>query len=202
MTAAEIAAAKEAIKRAGAAARRSAHPPAGAGSARPRASICAARLRASMKSGGDLIDLRFIGPTTQAAADRRAARYFRLDEPVQPALPPFPACCDRRAKARVTPSCSAPGSPTSPARCAHATRTTRWPPVRRAVPDWSGGTRIATSLHDFNKHWARRVLGQGAIVLLITDGLERDADDRAGVRDRPAAPLLPAADLAQSAVAL
>jgi uncharacterized protein with von Willebrand factor type A (vWA) domain len=45
------------------------------------------------------------------------------------------------------------------------------------VPDWSGGTRIASSLHAFNILWARRVLGQGAIVLLITDGLERDADD-------------------------
>ncbi len=42
-----------------------------------------------------------------------------------------------------------------------------------AVPDWSGGTRIAQSLHSFNKHWARRVLGQGAILLLFTDGLER-----------------------------
>ena len=47
-----------------------------------------------------------------------------------------------------------------------------------SVLDWSGGTRIATSLHVFNKSWARRVLGQGAIVLLITDGLERDPDDR------------------------
>jgi uncharacterized protein with von Willebrand factor type A (vWA) domain len=46
-----------------------------------------------------------------------------------------------------------------------------------SVPDWSGGTRIASSLHAFNKQWARRVLTQGAIVLLITDGLERDADD-------------------------
>jgi uncharacterized protein with von Willebrand factor type A (vWA) domain len=46
-----------------------------------------------------------------------------------------------------------------------------------SVPDWSGGTRIASSLRTFNKLWARRVLGQGAIVLLITDGLERDADD-------------------------
>ena len=45
------------------------------------------------------------------------------------------------------------------------------------VADWSGGTRIATSLHTFNKQWARRVLTQGAVVLLITDGLERDADD-------------------------
>ncbi|HEY7230661.1 MAG TPA: VWA domain-containing protein, partial [Pseudolabrys sp.] len=45
------------------------------------------------------------------------------------------------------------------------------------VNDWSGGTRIASSLRAFNKQWARRVLGQGAVVLLITDGLERDADD-------------------------
>ena len=52
--------------------------------------------------------------------------------------------------------------------------------VAAAVPDWSGGTRIATSLHAFNKLWARRVLTQGAIVLLITDGLERDPDDRLG----------------------
>src|SRR6202048_4040538 len=46
-----------------------------------------------------------------------------------------------------------------------------------SVADWSGGTRIATSLHAFNKLWARRVLTQGAIVLLFTDGLERDPDD-------------------------
>ena len=44
------------------------------------------------------------------------------------------------------------------------------------VEDWAGGTRIATSLHTFNQLWARRVLGQGAIVLLISDGLEREAD--------------------------
>jgi len=43
-----------------------------------------------------------------------------------------------------------------------------------AVQDWSGGTRIGTSLHRFNRDWSRRVLGQGAIVILFTDGLERD----------------------------
>ncbi len=42
------------------------------------------------------------------------------------------------------------------------------------VKDWSGGTRIGDTLHEFNRLWSRRVLGQGAIVLLITDGLERD----------------------------
>ncbi|MFO1100559.1 MAG: VWA domain-containing protein [Xanthobacteraceae bacterium] len=47
-----------------------------------------------------------------------------------------------------------------------------------SVADWEGGTRIATSLAAFNRLWGRRVLGQGAVVLLITDGLERDADDR------------------------
>jgi uncharacterized protein len=46
------------------------------------------------------------------------------------------------------------------------------------VEDWAGGTRIATSLHNFNKLWGRRVLGQGAIVLLISDGLEREADSK------------------------
>jgi uncharacterized protein len=46
--------------------------------------------------------------------------------------------------------------------------------VAHAVPDWSGGTRIGEALQLFNQHWAKRVLGQGAIVLLITDGLDRD----------------------------
>ena len=44
--------------------------------------------------------------------------------------------------------------------------------VVRAVADWSGGTRITTSLHDFNQRWARRVLSSQATVLLISDGLE------------------------------
>jgi len=44
--------------------------------------------------------------------------------------------------------------------------------VVRAVADWSGGTRITTSLHAFNQQWARRVLNSRATVLLVTDGLE------------------------------
>jgi uncharacterized protein with von Willebrand factor type A (vWA) domain len=46
--------------------------------------------------------------------------------------------------------------------------------VAHIVPDWSGGTRIGEALDTFNRLWARRVLGQGAVVLLITDGLDRD----------------------------
>jgi uncharacterized protein with von Willebrand factor type A (vWA) domain len=47
--------------------------------------------------------------------------------------------------------------------------------VAAAVQDWSGGTRIGTCLADFNRHWARRVLAQNAVVLFISDGLDRDA---------------------------
>lgn len=49
-----------------------------------------------------------------------------------------------------------------------------------AVLDWSGGTRIASNLRAFNRDWSRRVLGQGAAVLLITDGLEREDKQDAG----------------------
>jgi uncharacterized protein with von Willebrand factor type A (vWA) domain len=42
------------------------------------------------------------------------------------------------------------------------------------VPDWSGGTRIGEAVGNFNRKWSRRVLGQGAVVLLVTDGLDRD----------------------------
>lgn len=43
--------------------------------------------------------------------------------------------------------------------------------------DWEGGTRIGKSIEAFNRDWSRRVLGQGAVVLLITDGLDRDDPD-------------------------
>ncbi len=46
--------------------------------------------------------------------------------------------------------------------------------VGQAADDWSGGTRIGSCLAEFNLHWSRRVLGQGAVLLLITDGLDRE----------------------------
>jgi uncharacterized protein len=42
------------------------------------------------------------------------------------------------------------------------------------VQDWKGGTRIASCLDDFNRHWARRLLGANAAVLLVSDGLDTD----------------------------
>jgi uncharacterized protein with von Willebrand factor type A (vWA) domain len=47
--------------------------------------------------------------------------------------------------------------------------------VTEAVADWSGGTRIGASLATFNRRWSRRLLGQNAVVLLISDGLDADA---------------------------
>ena len=46
--------------------------------------------------------------------------------------------------------------------------------VSEKVPDWSGGTRIGTTLEEFNRLWSRRVLAQGAVVVLVTDGLDRE----------------------------
>ena len=52
--------------------------------------------------------------------------------------------------------------------------------VSEMVEDWHGGTRMGECLREFNRHWSRRVLAQGAIVLLISDGLDRAAGDGLG----------------------
>lgn len=133
-------------------------------------------LRASMKAGGAVIDLKYLGPREKeppivALLDISGSmsQYTRLF------LHFLHAITD--ARKRVTTFLFG-------TRLTNVTRAIRQRDPDEAlaacganVQDWSGGTRIATSLHNFNKHWARRVLGQGAVVLLITDGLERDADD-------------------------
>lgn len=45
--------------------------------------------------------------------------------------------------------------------------------VGQLVNDWAGGTRIGESLKTFNFEWGRRVLGRGAVVLIISDGWDR-----------------------------
>jgi len=133
-------------------------------------------LRASMKGGGDFIDLRFIGPKTRppplvALLDISGSmsQYSRI----------FLHFLHVLTDARKRVSAFLFGT-----RLTNVTRALRerdpddaLAACSAAVPDWSGGTRIASSLRSFNKLWARRVLTQGAIVLLITDGLERDTDD-------------------------
>jgi uncharacterized protein with von Willebrand factor type A (vWA) domain len=133
-------------------------------------------LRASMKAGGALIDLKYLGPRVKeppivALLDISGSmsEYTRLF------LHFLHAVTD--ARKRVTTFLFG-------TRLTNVTRAIRQRDPDEAlaacsanVADWSGGTRIATSLHTFNKQWARRVLTQGAVILLITDGLERDADD-------------------------
>jgi uncharacterized protein len=133
-------------------------------------------LRASMKAGGAVIDLKYLGPRVKeppivALLDISGSmsEYTRLF------LHFLHAVTD--ARKRVTTFLFG-------TRLTNVTRAIRQRDPDEAlaacsanVADWSGGTRIASSLHIFNKQWARRVLGQGAVVLLITDGLERDADD-------------------------
>ncbi|MBN8956913.1 MAG: VWA domain-containing protein [Rhizobiales bacterium] len=133
-------------------------------------------LRASMKAGGALIDLQYLGPKTKlpplvALLDISGSmsQYTRL----------FLHFLHAVTDARKRVSTFLFGT-----RLTNVTRALKERDPDEAlaacsasVLDWSGGTRIATSLHEFNRLWARRVLGQGAIVLLITDGLERDPDD-------------------------
>jgi hypothetical protein len=175
MTGAEIAAAKEAMKRlvmplAEVRTRRLAP--------HPRGHLIDIRrtLRASLKGGGDFIDLKFIGPKTKppplvALLDISGSmsQYSRIF------LHFLHALTDARKRVHTF---------LFGTRLTNVTRALRerdpddaLASCSASVPDWSGGTRIASSLHAFNKQWARRVLGQGAVVLLITDGLERDADD-------------------------
>jgi uncharacterized protein len=175
MTNAEIAAAKQAMKRL-------VMPFAEVRTRRlkphPRGHLIDIRrtLRSSLKGGGDFIDLRFVGPSLKppplvALLDISGSmtQYSRI----------FLHFLHSLTEARKRTSTFLFGT-----RLTNVTRALRerdpddaLAACSASVPDWSGGTRIASSLHAFNKLWARRVLTQGAVVLLITDGLERDADD-------------------------
>lgn len=44
----------------------------------------------------------------------------------------------------------------------------------KRVVDWSGGTRIGGSLKSFNDEWGRRALSRGAVVVIVSDGWERE----------------------------
>jgi uncharacterized protein len=45
--------------------------------------------------------------------------------------------------------------------------------VAERVVDWHGGTRIGQSLRELNRHWVRRTVRSGAVVLVVSDGWER-----------------------------
>jgi uncharacterized protein len=134
-------------------------------------------LRASLKAGGAVIDLKYLGPRTKpppivALVDISGSmsQYTRLF------LHFLHAVTDARKRVHTF---------LFGTRLTNVTRALKardpdeaLAAVAANVEDWSGGTRIASSLRAFNKLWARRVLTQGATVLLITDGLERDGGDQ------------------------
>lgn len=133
-----------------------------------------AAMRASLRAGGDAFELKF-----RSRAEK---------------VPPLVALCDisgsmsqysriflhfLHALAQTGRKVSAFTFATELTHVSHALRSTRDPDIALAgasklVRDWDGGTRIGATLERFNKQWARRSLAGGAIVLLITDGLERD----------------------------
>jgi len=133
-------------------------------------------LRASMRAGGDIIDLKFRKP--------------------QEKRPPVVALCDisgsmsqySRLLLHFMHGLMAERRDVHTflfgTRLTNVTRQLRMKDPDEAleacsgsVADWSGGTRIATALRDFNRIWSRRVLSGNPTVLLITDGLERDTDE-------------------------
>jgi len=135
-----------------------------------------ASMRASMRAGGEFIALK-----------RRSARYRH---------PPLVVLCDvsgsmsRYARMflqflhAVTNDRDRVTTFVFGTRLTNITRCLRHRDVDAAmrdvaelVADWSGGTRIGSCLHEFNLRWSRRVLGQNAVVMLISDGLDRDAGD-------------------------
>jgi uncharacterized protein with von Willebrand factor type A (vWA) domain len=132
--------------------------------------------RASMKAGGAFIDLKYLGPRTKAPPivalldiSGSMSQYTRV----------FLHFLHALTENRKHVATFLFGT-----RLTNVTRALKERDADEAlaactanVADWSGGTRIASSLHAFNKLWGRRVLGEGAIVLMITDGLERDGDD-------------------------
>ena len=134
-------------------------------------------LRGSLRTGGEIIDVRRLGPIVKPAPivalldiSGSMSEYTRLF------LHFLHAITDARKRVSVF---------LFGTRLTNVTRALRARDPDEAlasctssVEDWAGGTRISASLHSFNKLWSRRVLGQGAIVLLISDGLEREADDK------------------------
>jgi uncharacterized protein len=134
-------------------------------------------LRGSLRTGGDFIDIHRLGRTERPAPivalldiSGSMSEYTRLF------LHFLHAITDARKRVSVF---------LFGTRLTNVSRALRARDPDEAlascsstVEDWAGGTRIATSLHTFNKLWARRVLSQGAIVLLISDGLEREADSK------------------------
>ena len=158
-------------------------------------------IRQSLRQGGEILTIARNRQVNAPAAAGRAVRHLRLDVALRADPAAFPARGDQRPRPRARLPVRHPAvqrhPPASPSRS------------RGGVPDGVARRARLVRRHPhrrgagaFNRLWARRVLAQGAIVLLITDGLDRDGARGLGGEHGSAASFLPPADLAQSAVAL
>lgn len=143
-------------------------------SSRPKIFDARQTMRASMKTGGDLLlpkfrEQRTIHPPLVILADISGSmsQYTRIF------LHFLHAMTEKRRRVHTFLFGTRLTNVTRQMR--HKDPDEALDACSAAVTDWSGGTRIGETLREFNRLWARRVLGQGASVLLITDGLERDS---------------------------
>ena len=136
-------------------------------------------LRASMKAGGAVIDLKYLGP--------------RVKEPPIVALLDISGSMSQYTRLflhflhAITNDRDRVHTLVFGTRLTNITRHLRnrdvdiaMNRVASAIQDWAGGTRIGVCLAEFNRKWARRLLGQNAVVLLISDGLDRDVGEGLG----------------------
>jgi len=135
-----------------------------------------AALRQAVRTGPDTLPLRWRSPSTRppvvvALCDVSGsmARYSRLFFRFLHAL--------TRSRADVYSFTFGTRLTDVTRRLRHRDADAALAAVGRAVPDWEGGTRIGPALREFNLRWSRRLLSQGAVVLLLTDGLDRADPD-------------------------
>ena len=132
-----------------------------------------ATLRASMRSGADLIALRRRSPRKQhpplvvlCDISGSMSRYSRMFLHFLHAL--------TNDRDRVHTFVFGTRLTNITRQLRHRDVDVALSSVAQQIADWSGGTRIGACLKEFNLRWSRRVLGQNAVVLLISDGLDRD----------------------------
>ncbi len=138
-----------------------------------------ASLRAALRSGGDIIPLRFSRPRLRPPPlvvlcdiSGSMSRYSRMF------LHFMHAVTNDRDRVHTFVFGTRLTDITRQLR--HRDVDVALARVSEAVEDWDGGTRIAPCLAEFNLRWARRVLGQGAVVLFVSDGLEREGGETLG----------------------
>ena len=138
-----------------------------------------ATIRASLREGGDRIPLRW-------RARRRRAPVLVVLCDISGSMSTYSRMLLHFAHA-LTSDADRVHTFLFATRLTNVTRTMQHSDIDAAlsrlgheVPDWDSGTRIAPCLRQFNFHWSRRVLAQGSVVLLISDGLDRDNGEGLG----------------------